>query len=145
MARKLVFQPETTTIIDIHKFCDGLKCERFTYDNVLSCYSALVGSAWVESSDEGGSISDRFDTDDQDDVKEEEVVVAQEQKGVRKRVSQFNQKWSSAETKLLMSHIKQYGYGSWKAITESAEMQRFGRNYSQVKSRANWLRRCGRI
>jgi hypothetical protein len=106
--------PRTVT-----RFLDTLTCPDFTYDNVLSCQSALVGAKWSIPLPDIFSDSDSVDLPE-DGIgnlrKQAAALIAADTALPRPPPRRCPHKWEESEVDALVRGIARYGLGHWAEI-----------------------------
>ena len=164
---KLFFDPISGSLDDIHAFLDTINCPKFSYADVLGCYSSLIAQNWVGDTDDERAAREPGQqtatisrapaapapatapsSDSSTDEIESAEVEIHLQAPLRQRPATnqtFNVRWTKSETDALVQGLRRYGWGKWEEICESDPVLSGSRSSEQCLNRAKWLRRTKQL
>ena len=161
---KLFFDPISGSLDDIHAFLDTVNCPKFSYADVLGCYSSLIAQNWVgDTEDERAArepgkptatisraavaqvpVTAPSSDSSTDEIESAEVEIHL-QAPARPTKQTFNVRWTKSETDALVQGLRRYGWGKWEEICESDPVLSGSRSSEQCLNRAKWLRRTKQL
>ena len=161
---KLFFDPISGSLDDIHAFLDTVNCPKFSYADVLGCYSSLIAQNWVgDTEDERAArepgkptatisraavaqvpVTAPSSDSSTDEIESAEVEIHL-QAPARPTKQTFNVRWTKSETDALVQGLRRHGWGKWEKICESDPVLRGSRSPEQCMNRAKWLRRTKQL
>jgi hypothetical protein len=119
MHARLVFDGSTGTLDSFSKFLDTLHCPLFRYDDVLLCYSELVGKNWEVPDPEvrlGPPIPSQSEVTDQPRSAVSSPQSSESLDSLQTVVPVRSRLWSRDEDNALVAGIEQFGWAKWDEI-----------------------------
>jgi hypothetical protein len=135
-----IFDRVSGTLEDITAFLDTIACPTFTYADVLSCYSHLVGRDWIAWT---ARPPPSVVLPPADSISEHSSSGSPPPARPPPGRTKVGLRWSPDEDAALVRGIHRYGWVHWKEIMATEPALAEGRDNRLLSSHAIWLQNCG--